>query len=296
MNFYQNIKEELIKNETYKRVKDYSKNKSDIKTYYNVGKLLSEAGKKYGEEVIKKYSKKLIIEVGKSYTIRTLFRIKQFYNLFKDEKVSTMSTLLTWSHYVELLPIEDINVISYYIKITEEQNLSVRELRERIKNNEYERLDDKTKMKLITKENTKISDFVKNPILIKNKYNKERITEKMLQDLILEDLPSFLKELGKGFSFIENEYKIKMGNSYNYIDMLLFNYIYNCFVVIELKTTELKKEHIGQIETYMNYIDKNIRNINQEKTVGIIICKKDNKFIMEYCSDDRIISRNYILS
>lgn len=216
MNFYQNIKEELIKNETYKRVKDYSKNKSDIKTYYNVGKLLSEAGKKYGEEVIKKYSKKLIIEVGKSYTIRTLFRIKQFYNLFKDEKVSTMSTLLTWSHYVELLPIED--------------------------------------------------------------------------------LPSFLKELGKGFSFIENEYKIKMGNSYNYIDMLLFNYIYNCFVVIELKTTELKKEHIGQIETYMNYIDKNIRNINQEKTVGIIICKKDNKFIMEYCSDDRIISRNYILS
>lgn len=296
MNFYQNIKEELIKNETYKRVKDYSKNKSDIKTYYNVGKLLSEAGKKYGEEVIKKYSKKLIIEVGKSYTIRTLFRIKQFYNLFKDEKVSTMSTLLTWSHYVELLPIEDINVISYYIKITEEQNLSVRELRERIKNNEYERLDDKTKIKLITKENTKISDFVKNPILIKNKYNKEQITEKMLQDLILEDLPSFLKELGKGFSFIENEYKIKMGNSYNYIDMLLFNYIYNCFVVIELKTTELKKKHIGQIETYMNYIDKNIRNINQEKTVGIIICKKDNKFIMEYCSDDRIISRNYILS
>lgn len=232
MNFYQNIKEELIKNETYKRIKDYSKNRSDLKTYYNVGKLLSEAGKKYGEEVIKKYSKKLIIEVGKSYTIRTLFRIKQFYNLFKDEKVSTMSTLLTWSHYVELLPIEDINVISYYIKITEEQNLSVRELRERIKNNEYERLDDKTKIKLITKENTKISDFVKNPILIKNKYNKEQITEKMLQDLILEDLPSFLKELGKGFSFIENEYKIKMGNSYNYIDMLLFNYIYNCFVVI----------------------------------------------------------------
>ncbi len=207
-----------------------------------------------------------------------------------------MSTLLTWSHYVELLPIEDINVISYYIKITEEQNLSVRELRERIKNNEYERLDDKTKIKLITKENTKISDFVKNPILIKNKYNKEQITEKMLQGLILEDLPSFLKELGKGFSFIENEYKIKIGNSYNYIDILLFNYIYNCFVVIELKTTELKKEHIGQIETYMNYIDKNIRNVNQEKTVGIIICKKDNKFIMEYCSDNRIISRNYVLS
>lgn len=198
MNFYQNIKEELIKNETYKRVKDYSKNKSDIKTYYNVGKLLSEAGKKYGEEVIKKYSKKLIIEVGKSYTIRTLFRIKQFYNLFKDEKVSTMSTLLTWSHYVELLPIEDINVISYYIKITEEQNLSVRELRERIKNNEYERLDDKTKMKLITKENTKISDFVKNPILIKNKYNKEQITRKNVTRLNIRRFTKFFKRIRKG--------------------------------------------------------------------------------------------------
>jgi len=296
MNFYQDIKEELIKNETYKKVKDYSKNRSDLKTYYNVGKLLSEAGKKYGEGIIKKYSKKLIIEVGKSYTTRTLFRIKQFYNLFKDEKVSTMSTLLTWSHYVELLSIEDINVISYYIEIAEEQNLSVRQLRLRIKNKEYERLDDKTKRKLIKQETIKVSDFVKNPILIKNKYNKEKITEKMLQNLILEDLPVFLKELGNGFSFIENEYKIKIGGIYNYIDMLLFNYIYNCFVVIELKTTKLKKEHIGQIKTYMNYVDKNLRNINQEKTVGIIICKKDNKFIMEYCSDDRIISRNYVFN
>jgi len=207
-----------------------------------------------------------------------------------------MSTLLTWSHYVELLSIEDINVISYYIEIAEEQNLSVRQLRLRIKNKEYERLDDKTKRKLIKQETIKVSDFVKNPILIKNKYNKEKITEKMLQNLILEDLPVFLKELGNGFSFIENEYKIKIGGIYNYIDMLLFNYIYNCFVVIELKTTKLKKEHIGQIKTYMNYVDKNLRNINQEKTVGIIICKKDNKFIMEYCSDDRIISRNYVFN
>lgn len=293
MNFYQNIKEELIKNETYKRVKDYSKNKSDLKTYYNVGKLLSEAGKKYGEGIIKKYSVRLTSELGRGYSTSNLKNMRRFYIISKSQ---TLSDLLTWSHYVELLSIDDINIISYYIRITEEQNLSVRELRKRIKNKEYERLDEKTKIKLMTKENTKVSDFVKNPILIKNKYNNEKITEKMLQDLILEDLPSFLKELGKGFSFIENEYKIKVGNSYNYIDMLLFNYVYNCFVVIELKTTELKKEHIGQIETYMNYIDKNIKEINQEKTVGIIICKKDNKFIMEYCSNDKIISRKYVLS
>ena len=187
----------------------------------------------------------------------------------------------------------DKNKFAYYVKICYEQNLSVRELKERIKNKEYERLDEKTKEKLINNEEPKVNDLIKNPILIKNSYDYKEISEKILQKLILEDLSNFMKELGEGFSFIDNEYKIKLGDRYNYIDLLLFNYIYNCFIVIELKITELKKEHIGQIETYMNYIDKNIRRIDQDKTIGIIICKKDNKFIMEYCSDDRIYQRIY---
>lgn len=113
---------------------------------------------------------------------------------------------LTWSHYQELLPLKEINKINYYINICQEQNLSKRKLREKIKNNEYERLDDKTKLKLINKEQEqeKVEDFIKNPILIKNKYNKEDISERMLQRLILEDMPSFLKELGNGFCFIDN--------------------------------------------------------------------------------------------
>ncbi len=171
--------------------------------------------------------------------------------------------------------------------------MSVRQLIQRIKNREYERLDDKTKEKLIFSKDTSVVDFIKNPIIIKNNTNKERISEKVLQKVILEDIPSFLKELGDGFTFIENEYKIKIGNKYNYIDLLLYNYIFNCFVVVELKVTELKKEHIGQIEVYMNYIDKNLRKPTQDKTIGIIICKKDNKFIMEYCSDSRILAREY---
>ena len=118
----------------------------------------------------------------------------------------------------------------------------------------------------------------------------------MLQRLILEDIPSFLKELGDGFSFIENEYKIKIGDIYNYIDLLLFNYIYNCFIVIELKVCELKKEHIGQIEVYMNYIDKHIKNINQDKTIGIIISRRDNHYYIEYSSDNRIYTRDYVIN
>ena len=140
-----------------------------------------------------------------------------------------------------------------------------------------------------------IVDLIKNPIVIKNNTNKEIISEKVLQKIIMEDLPSFLKELGNGFTFVENEYKIKIGNTYNYIDLLLYNYEFNCFVVVELKVTELKKEHIGQIEVYMNYTDKNLRKVTQDKTIGIIICKKDNKFIMEYCSDSRILSKEYKL-
>ncbi len=292
MNYYNEIKNELIGNEVYKKVKDYSKNRSDLKTYYNVGRLLSEAGKHYGAGIIKKYSDKLTLELGKGYTETRLKYMRQFY-----EKRPTLSDFLTWSHYVELLKINDINEINYYIKIIEKQNLSVRELRNKIKNNEYERLDNKTKLKLIKYDNSKenISDFIKNPILIKNSFNNEEISEKALQGLILENLKDFLLELGEGFTYIANEYKIKIGNTYNYIDMLLYNIKFSCYVVLELKTTELKKEHIGQIQTYMLYIDKNIKTSVQNKTIGIIICKKDNKFIMEYCSDKRILSKEYEL-
>ena len=150
MNYYNEIKQELVNNEIYKKVKDYSKNKKDLETYYKVGKILFEAGKHYGESIIKEFSKRLIVDIDKKYNERTLRRIKQFYVVFKNRKWSTVSTKLTWSHYTELLSINNIDEINYYIKITEEQNLSVRELRNKIRLNEYERLDLKTKEKLIT--------------------------------------------------------------------------------------------------------------------------------------------------
>ena len=293
MDYYTEIKEELIKNEVYKKVKDYSKNRSDLQTYYNVGKMLSEAGKNYGERIVEEYSNKLVKELNKKYNKRTLYRMKQFYEIFKDEKVSTLWTQLSWSHYRTMFSIKNFDKIKYYIKQCQENNLSVRELQEKIKSKEYERLDEKTKEKIKNDNKLEVQDLVKNPIILNT--NKEIIKEKMLQQLILENMEKFLKELGNGFSFIESEYKIKMGNIYNYIDLLLFNYIYNCFVVVELKITKLKKEHIGQIETYMNYIDKNIKRINQDKTIGIIITKEEDKYIMSYCSDERIFNTIYEL-
>ena len=292
MNYYDEIKNELINNEITKKVKDYSKNKSDLTTYYNVGKLLAEAGKHYGEGIIKKYSKRLTNEFGKGYTPTRLRYFRRFYEVLI--KHPTVSDKLSYSHYCELIWF-DIDKINYYIKITEEQNLSVRELRERIKNKEYERLDEETKNKLKNKEELKVPDLVKNPIQIRNTSGYNEISEKIFQKLILEDISLFLKELGNGFSFIDNEFKIKVGDSYNYIDLLLYNIKFKCYVVIELKVIKLNSNHTGQIQNYVNYIDKNVKGIDDNKTVGIIICKQNNQYVIDYCSDDRIIAREYEL-
>ena len=292
MNYYKKIKNELINNEAYKKVKDYSKNRSDLNTYYKVGKLLNDAGKSYGEGIIKKYSDRLTKELGKGYGLSNLKNMRRFYNIAKSQ---TVSDLLSWSHYVELLKIDDINKINYYIRITEEQNLSVRKLRERIKSSEYERLDDNTKEKLINKEEINAGDLIKDPILIRNKFDTSKISEKMLLETIMDNLEEFLSEFGDGYSFIKSEYPIKIGDRYNYIDMLLYNIYDNCYAVIELKINEIKKEHIGQVETYMNFIDKNLRTINQGPTIGIIVCKKKNGYLFKYVTNENIYEREYEL-
>ena len=294
MNYYNEIKNKIIDNEIYSKVKDYSKERHKVITYFEIGKLLTAAGGKYGDNIIDEYSKKLVVEVGKKYNRRTLFRMKQFYNVFSNEKVSTLWTQLTWSHLRLLFNLE-IDSINYYIQIIIDKHLSVRELEFKIKSNEYERLPVETKNKLICDENIEVKDLVPNPILIKNKNNIEIISEKALHHLILEDIESFMKELGNSFSFIGSEYKIKIGDRNHYIDLLLFNIKYNCYVVVELKATEFKVEYISQVQKYMNYIDKNIKEVSNNDTIGIIICKRENKFVIEYCSDDRIAVREYEL-
>ena len=295
MNYYEEIKNKIIDNEIYCKVKDYSKERNTVNTYFEIGRLLTEAGGKYGDNIIEEYFKKLVVEVGKKYNRRTLFRMKQFYKVFNNEKVSTMLTQLTWSHYLLLLPLNNYDEIIYYINISKQHNLTQRQLEEKIKSKEYERLSESAKSKLIANEQPLLPDLVKNPILIKNTNKYTEISEKILQQIILEDIKNFMQELGTGFCYISNEYPIKLGDRYNYIDLLLYNYKYKCFVVIELKTTKLKKEHTGQIQNYMNYIDKNIKEISDSKTVGIIICKKNDYFVIDYCSDKRIISREFEL-
>ncbi len=292
MNYYNEIKNELINNEINRKVKSYSINKSDLNTYYNVGKLLLDAGNQYGESIIKEYSLRLTEDLGPGYSQRNLRNMRQFYKV--SQKWQTVSAKLSWSHYCEILWFDD-NKFQYYIKITELNNLSIRQLRKRIKSNEYERLPIKTKKKLTLNDEIEVKDLVPNPILIKNKNNIEIISEKVLHNLILEDIESFMKELGNSFCFIGSEHKIKIGDRNHHIYILLFNIKFNFYVVVELKITEFKSEYISQVQKYMNYIDKNIKGPLNNNTMGILICKKENKFVIEYCSDERIAVRKYEL-
>lgn len=259
MNYYDEIKNKIIDNEIYCKAKDYSKEMNTIITYFEIGRLLNEAGRKYGDNIIGEYSYKLVAEIGKKYNKSTLFKMRKFYNVFRNEKVAPLVPQLTWSHCLILIPIKDINEIYYYIVQVKKRRLTKRQLENIVKNKEYDRLDDETKNKLAKNIELNIIDNVKNPILIKNYSNCEDISEKILQKLIIENIESFMNELGNNFSFINSEYKIKIGERYYYIDLLLFNIEFNCYVVVELKVTELKKEYIGQIEVYMNYIDLNLK-------------------------------------
>ena len=295
INYYEQIKNLLISNEIYKNVKEYSINKHDLMTYYNVGKLIVEAQEgneraKYGDGLIKEFSKKLIMEVNKKYDITSLKRMRKFYQII--QKGAPLEHQLHWNHYKILITIKDINKTKYYINEIIKRKLSKRQLQDIIKNKEYERLSNEAKLKLQDNSKLSIEDYIKDPIIINSE--KNIVSEKVLKQLILEDLDNFLIQLGDGYSYIGNEYKIIIDNRPNYIDILLFNIKYNCYVVIELKITEVKKEHIGQIQVYMNYINNNLKTIYQNNTIGLIIAKKKNNFVISYSSDKRIFETTYI--
>ena len=300
-NYYEEIKEELIDNEVYKKAKDYSKNRHDLESYYNVGKLLIEAQggeerAKYGNGLIKEYSKKLTEELGSGFTERNLRNMRQFYLLFSKQNWHPSGAELSWSHYRELMRLNDINKINYYVVLSKKLNLSRNELVERIKSNEYERLPEETKLKLTTNEKEEVTDLVKNPIILKtNRKIKETIAEKFLHQIILDDIKSFMNQLGVGFAFIDSEYKFKIGNEDHRIDILLFNVKFNCYVACELKITKAKPEHIGQLLKYINYVDKHIKEPFNDKTVGILICKEENKLVMSYCTNPSIFTTTYLI-
>ena len=225
--------------------------------------------------------------------------MRLFYLLV--QKGPTLSTLfenvnITWSNVCEILHLKNVDEIAYYLNLSNKLCLTTRDLRSRIKSNEYGRLPLAVKEKLNSNELVSTSDKVPSPVILQNLKVDGKLTEKIVQTWIDENPASFCKSLGEGYSYIESQYKIKIGSNYNYIDVLLFNTIDLSYVVVEIKVTELKKEHIGQIETYMNYVDINLKKEFHNKTTGILLVRENNKWLIKYINNDGIIVRDYITS
>lgn len=285
-NYLENIRSYIISEQARTIVRDYSANKSKLETNYNIGKELSEAGKHYGEGIVKKYAKELTKEFGKGYGITELRKMRAFYYI--AQKCAPLGRVLTWSHYKLLLPLKNLDEIKFYIDLTIRDNLSKRALAERIKSNEYGRLAPETKQKLKEEKEVNQSEMVPSNIVIPSNKLEEKLTEKVLENLIIDNISEVMGQLGEGYCFIKKQYKLNIGNNNNYIDILLFNIKYNNYVVVEIKAREFRKEDIGQIKLYMNYIDKEVKNITQNKTMGIIITKEVNEFVIRYIKEDNI--------
>ncbi len=302
MNYYNEIKSILVDNAIGRKVREYKSNQKDLESYYNVGKLLVEAQvgeekAKYGNELMKDYSKKLTNELGKGYSVRMLQKMRQFYLLTQKSPplaAQFKNINMTWSNVCEIMQLKNSEKMKYYLELSNKLCLTKRELREKIKSKEYERLDSKIKEKLMKQEEISVRDKIPDPIVLEGLEYREKLTEKVVQKWIDENPASFCKSLGEGYSYIESQYKIKIGSNYNYIDVLLFNVIDMNYVVVEIKVTELKKEHIGQIETYMNYVDINLKKDFHNKTTGILLIRENNKWLIKYINNDGIIIRNYI--
>ena len=304
MNYYNEIKSILIDNAIGRKVREYKSNQKDLESYYNVGKLLVEAQggeerAKYGNGLIKEYSKRLTSELGKGYTVTRLKYMRTFYELVKKspplaDQFKNVNT--TWSNICEILYLKNIEEIKYYLNLSNKLCLTKRELRLRIKSNEYNRLSVEVKEKLKSNEVVGTNEKVPSPVVLQGLKVNDKLTEKIVQKWIDENPASFCEALGEGYTYVKSQYKIKIGSNYNYIDVLLFNYISNSFVAVEIKVTELKKEHIGQIETYMNYVDVNLKKDFHNKTTGILLVRENNKWLIKYINNDGILVRNYITS
>jgi len=295
MNYLNNIKELIEKDIVLKKKHRLIETSSTLNTYFEIGRLIVEAQggntrAKYGNGLIKEWSKELTRIYGKGYDISNLKRMRQLYLTF--EKGGAVPHLLTWTNLSIILPIKEESKRNYYINISIKQNLSSRKLKEKIKNKEYERLEYKEDIELIsTNKEITIKDMIKDPILISIDKNIDRLSEKALKKFILEKLEEFLLELGYGFTYVGSEYKL---DKYK-CDLLFFNYELNAFIVIELKIRKLRPSDIGQIKFYMNYIDSNIKKDYMNKTIGIILCKENNEIVVKYITDERMLFSTYKL-
>ena len=281
MNYYEQVESLIKNNEVNKKVRALQDNSETLYTYWNIGKLIVEAQggekrAKYGDGLIKEWGNKLSEKYGKNYDKSNLSRARMFYLYFPI--VAAVRQQLSWTHYKLILPIKNINERNYYINRVILNNLSTRELQREIKNKSFDRLSyaDKNNIEIISDMNSSLSieDMIKDPIILKSDIDTNEINEKAIHKYIISLLEDKFLELGTGFALVGHEYKIVISNNTYHIDLLFFNTELNSYIVVEVKTKALKPQDIGQSEFYVGYVEKNIKKIYHNKTIGILIVKE----------------------
>ncbi len=303
MNYYEQVENLIKNNEVNKKVRALQDNSETLYTYWNIGRLIVEAqgGKKrakYGDGLIKEWGCKLSEKYGKNYDGPSLRRARMFYLEFPI--CGSLNHKLTWTHYRYILPIKNENERNYYINRVILDNLSVRDLRREIKNKSFDRLSykDKNNIEIISDTNLSLSidDMIKDPIILKSNIDTNEINEKAIHNYIISLLEDKFLELGTGFALVGHEYKIVINNNTYHIDLLFYNYKLNAFIVVEVKTRAVKPQDIGQLQFYVSYVENNIKDSNHNKTIGILIVKKKNKYVIEYTTSPDIYVTTYMLN
>ncbi len=281
-----------------------------VTAYWQIGKVIVEEEQEgvkraeYGKSLIKCLAQKLTQEYGKGFTERNLWYIRDFYMKFR--KVNALRSELTWTHYRMLLRIEKEETRQFYMAESVNSNWSTRELERQINSLLYERIalsKDKEKVKELSEQGQilrKPEDIIKNPYVLEFLGLKEntKLHESDLEQLLIDKLQAFLLELGKGFSLVARQKRISVGGDHYYIDLVFYNYILKCFVLIDLKIGKLTHQDIGQIDFYTRYYEKEERQDSDNPTVGLILCSDKNESMVKYTllnDNKRVFASKYKL-
>ena len=265
--------------------------------YWNVGRIIIENEQKgnikaeYGRQVIKELSKELRKTLGSGFSVSNLQYMRRFY--MEYQKKQTLSVKLSWSHYCELLSIENKEERSFYENECINSNWSVRELKRQINTSLFERIllsngdNNKKQVYKLSKKGqilNKPEDILKEPYVFEFLDIKENkpVLENLLEQKLVKHMEEFLLELGQGFMFVGTQQRITLGNTHYYVDMVFYNKILKCYVLIDLKIGQMKPEYAGQMNMYLNYYNEEINDEFDNKPIGIILCKSKKEVAMEY--------------
>ena len=294
-NNYINEIKKILKNA---RQKAYTAvNSAMVEAYWEIGRRIVEEeqnGKEraeYGKEILQNLSKELTEEFGKGYSYRTLREIRQFYLMFSDfEKWRTVSAKLTWSHFQKVLRVSDEKARIFYLTEAAENMWSVRTLDRNISTLYYNRIVTSIDKKIVENEmkekikKLQAEEFIKNPVVLEflDLPTNMSYTESQLEKALTDDIQKFMMELGKGFAFVERQQHIRTENSDFYIDLVFYNYILKCFVIVELKTEKLTHQDIGQLDMYVRMYDDLKKQENDNPTIGLLLCTETDRTIIKY--------------